>query len=88
MPNLPPNVESKFRLVHIAARRAEQLVQGARPKMESRHVKPTRIALDEVHADLVRWALPEQLEELEGAAALEGAELAEVDPLPMTEPAG
>ena len=30
MSNLPPNVESKFRLVHIAARRAEQLVQGAR----------------------------------------------------------
>lgn len=89
--NLPPNVESKFRLVHIAARRAEQLVQGARPKMESRHVKPTRIALDEVHADLVRWALPEQLEELEGVAMGEGAEgagLAEVDPLPMTEPAG
>ena len=57
MTKLPPNVESKFRLVHIAARRAEQLVQGARPKMESRHSKMTRVALDEVNLDLVKWQL-------------------------------
>ena len=85
-----PVIESKFRLVHIAARRAEQLVQGARPKMESRHVKPTRIALDEVHADLVRWALPGQIpvdERIgEGEAGNGGEPLA--DPLPLTEPKG
>jgi DNA-directed RNA polymerase omega subunit len=57
MTQLPPNVESKFRLVHIASRRAEQLVQGARPKIESKHAKVTRIALEEVNADLVRWQL-------------------------------
>jgi len=57
MTQLPPNVESKFRLVHIASRRAEQLVQGARPKIESRHAKVTRIALEEVEADLVHWQL-------------------------------
>jgi DNA-directed RNA polymerase omega subunit len=57
MSQLPPNVESKFRLVHIAARRAEQLVQGARPKIESKHSKVTRVALEEVNADLVRWQL-------------------------------
>lgn len=59
MENLPPNVESKFRLVHIVSRRAEQLVQGARPKMESRHAKVTRVALDEVNADLIGWQLAE-----------------------------
>ena len=57
MSQLPPNVESKFRLVHIAARRAEQLVQGARPKIESKHAKVTRVALEEVHLDLVKWQL-------------------------------
>jgi len=57
MSQLPPKVESKFRLVHIAARRAEQLVQGARPKIESKHAKVTRIALEEVNLDLVRWQL-------------------------------
>ncbi|KAA0254266.1 DNA-directed RNA polymerase subunit omega [Acidobacteria bacterium ACD] len=74
MTDLPPNIESKFRLVHIAARRAEQLIQGARPKLESRHVKPTRVALDEVGADLVRW-------QIGGAPATEEAPLPE-DPLP------
>lgn len=72
--NLPPNVESKFRLVHIASRRAEQLVQGARPKMESKHSKVTRVALDEVNADLVRWQLAS------AEPVLEEAPL--VDPLP------
>ncbi|MCM3875051.1 MAG: DNA-directed RNA polymerase subunit omega [Thermoanaerobaculia bacterium] len=57
MSKLPPNVESKFRLVHIAARRAEQLVQGARPKIDSKHAKVTRVALEEVNLDLVRWQL-------------------------------
>ncbi|MGZ6970884.1 MAG: DNA-directed RNA polymerase subunit omega [Thermoanaerobaculia bacterium] len=74
MSQLPPNVESKFRLVHIAARRAEQLVQGARPKIESKHAKVTRVALEEVNADLVRWQLssPEPASE----------EIPAADPLP------
>ena len=74
MTQLPPNVESKFRLVHIASRRAEQLVQGARPKIESKHAKVTRIALEEVNADLVHW----QLASPEPAAE----EIPAVDPLP------
>ena len=74
MTQLPPNVESKFRLVHIAARRAEQLVQGARPKIESKHAKVTRIALEEVNSDLVRWQLASPDPALEDAPA--------VDPLP------
>jgi len=74
MSNLPPNVESKFRLVHIASRRAEQLVQGARPKIESKHAKVTRIALEEVNADLVRWQLSSPEPASEGVPA--------ADPLP------
>jgi len=52
-----PHIESKFRLVHIAARRAEQLMMGARPKVESKHAKVTRIALSEVDQNLIRWQL-------------------------------
>jgi DNA-directed RNA polymerase omega subunit len=52
-----PQIESKFRLVHIAARRAEQLMMGARPKVESKHAKVTRIALSEVDQNLIRWQL-------------------------------
>lgn len=76
MSDLPPNVESKFRLVHIASRRAEQLVQGARPKLESRHAKLTRVALEEVEADLVKWQLASNEPEPLPAEALG------VDPLP------
>ena len=57
MYELPPNIESKFRLVHIASRRAEQLMQGARKRVETNHTKAARVALDEVHADLVRWQI-------------------------------
>jgi len=74
MSQLPPNVESKFRLVHIAARRAEQLVQGARPKIESKHSKVTRVALEEVSADLVKW-------QLAGTEPV-GEDAPVVDPLP------
>jgi DNA-directed RNA polymerase omega subunit len=56
MTEVPP-IESKFRLVHVAARRAEQLMMGARPKIETKHAKVTRIALSEVDSSLVRWQL-------------------------------
>jgi DNA-directed RNA polymerase subunit omega len=44
--NLP--IESRSRLVIIAAQRARQVMQGARPLMPTKHTKPTTIALDEV----------------------------------------
>ncbi len=73
----PPIIESKFRLVHIAARRAEQLVLGARPKIETKHAKMTRVALDEVANDLVKWQLaPTEAPAPEGEAV-------PVDPLPI-----
>jgi DNA-directed RNA polymerase omega subunit len=73
MTDVPP-IESKFRLVHIAARRAEQLMMGARPKMESKHAKVTRVALSEVDQNLIRW----QLAPAESAPA----DIPLADPLP------
>jgi len=43
-------IDSKYRLIILAAKRSKQLQRGARPRMEidpTRH-KPTRIALEEV----------------------------------------
>ena len=34
-PERAPEVDSKFRLVLVAASRAEQLIRGAKPKIES-----------------------------------------------------
>ena len=53
--NLPEGVDSKFRMVVLLARRAEQLMRGARPKIESGPAKPTRMAAQEFSDNLIRW---------------------------------
>jgi DNA-directed RNA polymerase subunit K/omega len=55
MPDLPHGVDSSFRHILIAAKRAEQLIDGARARVSTRHVKPTTIALDELSAGSVPW---------------------------------
>ncbi|HVR11432.1 MAG TPA: DNA-directed RNA polymerase subunit omega [Thermoanaerobaculia bacterium] len=51
-----PVVDSKFRLVLVAASRAEQLIRGARPKIEATTKrKPTRLAMEEVANHQVDW---------------------------------
>jgi len=52
---LPDRIDSKFRLVLLAATRAEQMMRGASPKVEMQNVKPTRIAMEEIRRDLVYW---------------------------------
>jgi DNA-directed RNA polymerase subunit K/omega len=66
MPSTPDEVLSNFRRILIAAKRAEQLIGGARPRATSRHVKPTTVALEELHTGLVPWRLvtPEEFEVL------------------------
>ena len=41
-------IESRSRLVIIAAQRARQFMQGTRPLIVTKHTKPTTIALEEV----------------------------------------
>jgi DNA-directed RNA polymerase omega subunit len=48
-------MDSKFRRVLVAANRAEQLMRGARPKVEAGKKKPTRLAMEEVDQQLVDW---------------------------------
>ena len=81
-----PIIESKFRLVHIASRRAEQLMLGARPKVETKHTKYSRIALDEVAGGLVKWQLGRRPAEGELEAELEAGVIEPVDPLPLITP--
>ena len=63
MEGLPENVDSKFRYVLLIAKRAEQLIQGASPKIRSRHAKPTRVAMEEIDRNQVKWQLREPVEE-------------------------
>lgn len=55
---LPEGVDSKFRMVLLLARRAEQLMRGARPRLEGGGpTKPTRLAALEFEQNLIRWDL-------------------------------
>ena len=69
MEGLPEGVDSKFRYVLLVAKRAEQLVQGSSAKIRSRHTKPTRVAMEEVDRNQVKWQLSPPVEE--SATALE-----------------
>ena len=63
MEGLPEGIDSKFRYVLLVAKRAEQLIQGSQAKIKSRHSKPTRVAMEEVEKDLVKWQLTAPVEE-------------------------
>ena len=45
-----PEIDSKYRLIILAAKRSKQLQRGAKPRIDidSQKHKPTRIALEEV----------------------------------------
>ena len=68
-----PDIDSKFRRVLVAAHRAEQIMKGARPKVEAAKRKPTRVAMEEVDRSLVEWGYgpPPQPEPAEEPAAEE-----------------
>ncbi|HJZ70018.1 MAG TPA: DNA-directed RNA polymerase subunit omega, partial [Blastocatellia bacterium] len=46
-------IDSKYRLVLLAARRSKQLQKGAKPRVHTAAKKPTRVALEEVQRGLV-----------------------------------
>jgi DNA-directed RNA polymerase omega subunit len=67
---MPEGVDSKFRLVLLIARRAEQLMRGARPKLETdRPVKPIRLGAEEFAQDRIRWDYGPEGGVLDDAAA-------------------
>jgi DNA-directed RNA polymerase subunit omega len=57
---LPRDVDSKFRFITVAAQRAKQIQNGAKPRVETRSRKSTRIAMQEVLAGAVSWEVREE----------------------------
>jgi DNA-directed RNA polymerase subunit omega len=49
------HVDSKYRLVILAARRSKQLQKGAKARAQILSKKPTKIALEEVEKGLIRY---------------------------------
>jgi DNA-directed RNA polymerase subunit omega len=58
-------IDSKYRLVLLAARRSKQLQKGARARLQSPAKKPTRVALEEVQKGLVPYQKITKAEEEE-----------------------
>ena len=57
-----PVMDSKYRMIIVAAQRSKQLQRGARPRVEmdtQRH-KPTRVALEEVSRGKVNFSIIEK----------------------------
>jgi DNA-directed RNA polymerase omega subunit len=81
--SIPDGVDSKFRLVLLIARRAEQLMRGARPKLASdRLLKPTRLAAEEFEENQIRWDYGEEGGVLEpGSEETAGESIEEEEPV-------
>jgi DNA-directed RNA polymerase subunit omega len=52
-------LDSNYRYILVAARRARQLQSGAPPVVQTNSRKPCRIAQDEIRAGKVKWEIPE-----------------------------
>jgi len=59
---LPKEVDSKFRFITVASQRAKQLQNGAKPRVEVKSRKPTRVAMQEVLANAVSWEFKDEAE--------------------------
>jgi DNA-directed RNA polymerase omega subunit len=57
-----PDIDSKYRLILLAAQRAKQIQRGATPRvdMDPRTIKPTTIALEEFEEDKVNFRFTER----------------------------
>jgi DNA-directed RNA polymerase omega subunit len=57
---MPRDVDSKFAFITVAAQRAKQLQNGAKPRVDVKTRKPTRIAMQEVLAHAVSWEMKDE----------------------------
>jgi len=57
-----PEIDSKYRLILIAAQRSKQLQKGAQPRIDVdlRKIKSTRIALEEVKNKKVQFQITKE----------------------------
>jgi len=59
------NIDSKYRFIIIAAKRAKQLLKGAKPKIQGKSRNPIRIAQTEVRSGLIEYEIiPTRMDEV------------------------
>ena len=62
MQKIPERIGSKYRFIIIAAERAKQLQNNAKPKLKTKSTKPAFIAMREIEQDLVSYEIPPPVE--------------------------
>ena len=59
------NIDSKYRFIILAAKRAKQLLKGAKPKIQGKSKNPIRIAQTEVRSGLIEYEIiPTRMDEV------------------------
>jgi DNA-directed RNA polymerase subunit omega len=58
MQKIPESIGSKYRFIILAAERAKQLQNNAKPKIKTKSTKPAFIAMREIEQDLVSFDMP------------------------------
>ncbi len=64
MQKIPDSIGSKYRFIIVAAQRAKQLQNNAKPKIKTKSTKPAFIAMREIEQDLVSFEMPPPVEPL------------------------
>jgi DNA-directed RNA polymerase omega subunit len=61
----PPDIDSKYRLIILAAQRSKQLQRGALPRVDAdlRKTKPTRVAMREFEDRKVNFRFTDQTDD-------------------------
>jgi DNA-directed RNA polymerase omega subunit len=62
MQKIPERIGSKYRFIILAAERAKQLQNNAKPKIKIRSSKPAFIAMKELEEDLISFEMPPPVE--------------------------
>ena len=62
MQKVPESIGSKYRFIILAAERAKQLQNNAKPKLKTRSTKPAHIAMRELEADLLSFEISTPVE--------------------------
>ena len=57
MQKIPENIGSKYRFIILAADRAKQLQNNAKPKIKTRSTKPAYIAMKELEAGVISFEI-------------------------------
>ena len=57
MLKIPEDIGSKYRFIIIAAERAKQLQNNAKPKIKTRSTKPAFVAMRELEEGMVKYEI-------------------------------